>query len=233
VLRRGDLNVRWFNPAGGWVWPAGEGPITYYFPTDPLGPQGFDPVLENLFFPDATPFSSDSDAFSVFRVSHPVALEGRLDALAETPVTWPLELAHLPSPGLPLTFGDRFALLGAELQEDAVLPGSELRLITYWVVLAVDSAPVSEPVVAFVHLTSDGQDIWGQQDWLDVRTTGLQTGDRFAQVHSLPVRPETPPGLYHIQLGLYGPDTLVRLPVTSGAGGTGDRVWVAEVRVTE
>jgi 4-amino-4-deoxy-L-arabinose transferase-like glycosyltransferase len=233
ALRRDDLDVRWFNPAGGWIWPAGEGPITYYFPADPLGPQGFDPVLENLFFLDATSLSSGNDDFSVFRVSRPAALEGRLDTLVEAPVTWPPELAHPPSPGLPLTFGDRFALLGAELQEDTVQPSGELRLITYWVVLAVDSAPVSEPVVAFVHLTSDGQDIWGQQDWLDVRTAGLQPGDRFAQVHSLLVGPETPPGLYHVQLGLYGPDTLVRLPITSGAGGTADRVWVAEARVTE
>jgi hypothetical protein len=233
ALRRDDLDVRWFNPAGGWVWPAGEGPITYYFPADPLGPQDFDPALEKLFFPDATPLSSGSDAFSAFRVSHPAALEKRLDTSVETPVTWPPELAHLPFPGLPLTFGDRFALLRAELQEDTVLPGSELRLITYWVVLAVDSASVSEPVVAFVHLTSDGQDIWGQQDWLDVRAMGLQPGDRFAQVHSLLVGPKTPPGLYHIQLGLYAPDTLVRLPITSGAGGTADRVWVAEARVTE
>jgi hypothetical protein len=198
---------------------------------DPLGPQSFDPVLEGLFIPDASALSPSSagDLFNAFRVVRPAAFEKRLTALGELSVAWPPELAHLPSPGLPLAFGGRFALLGAELQEDAVQPGGELRLISYWEVLTVDPAPV----VAFVHLTSDGQDIWGQQDWLDVRTAGLQLGDRFVQVHSVVIDPETPHGRYHVQLGLYSPDTLVRLPITTVAAGTADRVWVAQAQVTE
>jgi len=229
ALRREDLDVRWFNPGGAWVWPAGADPVTFYFPTDPLGPQAFDPALEHLFAADATLLPTTGDGFTAFHVAHPATLEERLDALANTPVAWPPELAHLIPPTLPLVFGDRFALLGAELEEDTVLPGGELRLITYWEVLAADPAPV----VAFVHLTSDGQDIWGQYDGLDVRPAGLQPGDRFAQVHSVLVKPETPPGLYHVQLGLYGPDTLLRLPVVTGADSTADRVWVGEVLVTE
>jgi 4-amino-4-deoxy-L-arabinose transferase-like glycosyltransferase len=231
ALRRDDLDVRWFNPAGGWVWPAGQDPATFYFPVDPLGPQGFDPVLEGLFLPDASVISlpSTGDLFSAFRVVRSVALEKRLDTLGKGSVAWPPELAHLPPPGLPLAFGGRFTLLGAELQGDGVLPGGELRLTTYWRVLTVDPSPV----VAFVHLTSDGQDIWGQQDWLDVRTAGLQPGDRFAQVHSVVIDPETPPGFYYVQLGLYRPDTLVRLPITTVAAGTADRVWVAQAQVTK
>ena len=151
------------------------------------------------------------------------------DALASTPVTWPPQLAHLAPPALPLVFGDRFALLGAEVQEGAAAPGGDLRLVTYWEIQTADPAPV----VAFVHLTADGQDIWGQQDWLDVQTAGLQPGDRFAQVHLVPVKPETPPSLYHIQLGLYRPDTLLRLPIATGVGETADRVWVGEVWVAE
>ena len=229
ALRREDLDVRWFNPGGGWVWPAGADPVTFYFPTDPLGPQAFDPALEHLFAADAALLPTTGDSFTAFRVAHPATLEKRLDALANTPVAWPPELAHLMPPTLPLVFGDRFALLGAELEEDTVLPGGELRLITYWEVLTADPAPV----VAFVHLISDGQDIWGQYDGLDVRPAGLQPGDRFAQIHSVLVKPETPHGLYHVQLGLYGPDTLMRLPVVTGADSMADRVWVGEVLVTE
>ncbi len=229
ALRREDLSVRWFNPTGGWVWPAGAGPATYYFPADPLGPQTFDSALKALFAADATLLPTTGDDFTAFRVAHPAALEERLDALADTPVAWPPEQAHSLPPTLPLVFGDRFTLLGAELQESSVPPGGELRLVTYWEVLTAD--PV--PVVAFAHLTSDGQDIWGQYDWLDVRTAGLQPGDRFAQVHPVLVRPETPPGPYHVQLGLYNPDTLLRLPIVTGAGGTSDRVWVGDVQVTE
>jgi 4-amino-4-deoxy-L-arabinose transferase-like glycosyltransferase len=229
VLRREDLSVRWFNPAGGWVWPAGTGPTTFYFPADPLGPQAFDPALEGLFVADAALLPVAGDDFAAFRVAHPAALEERLNQVAHAPVAWPPELAHLPPPALPLVFGGRFALLGAELDGRAVPPGGEVRLITYWEALGADPAPV----VAFVHVTADGVDIWGQHDWLDVRAAGLQPGDRFAQVHPVPVRPETPPGRYHVQMGLYGPDTLLRLPIATGAEGTADRVWVGEVVVGE
>ena len=229
ALQREDLDVRWFNPAGGWVWPAGTDPITYYFPTDPLGPQTFDPVLRALFATDAALLPTTSDDFAALRVAHPAALEEWLDALVGTPAAWPPHLAHLAPPALPLVFGDRFALLGSEVQEGAVAPGGHLRLVTYWEVQAADPAPV----VAFAHLTADGQDIWGQQDWLDVRPAGLQPGDRFAQVHVVPVKPGTPPGLYHVQLGLYRPDTLLRLPIATGTSEAADRVWVGEVRVAE
>jgi hypothetical protein len=121
------------------------------------------------------------------------------------------------------------ALLGVELGAGTVQPGGELRLITYWEV--VDADPT--PVVAFVHLTADGHEIWGQHDWLDVRAEGLWLGDRFAQVHPVPVNPETPPGLYHVQLGLYNPATLQRLPIAAGVGDTADRVCVGGVGVVE
>jgi len=228
ALRRRDLSVRWFNPAGGWVWPAGSGPTTFYFPHDPLGAQSFDPELQELFAADAVPLPSPSGDFTVFRVARPAALEARLAKFADASLAWPPELSHLPRPAVPLAFGNHLALVGVDLQTATSAPGGKLRLVTYWQVQTADPAPL----VAFIHLTSKGQDIWGQQDWLDVRPASLLPGDRFAQVHTVPVKAETPPGLYHVELGLYAPDTLVRLPITSVGGGMADRVWVGEVQVT-
>jgi 4-amino-4-deoxy-L-arabinose transferase-like glycosyltransferase len=228
ALRRDDLSVRWFDPAGGWVWPAGEGPVTTYLPTDPLGPQTFDSELQALFLADATLLPTGHDDFAAFRVDDPAAFVARLDALESPPLAWPPDKAHLPPPTLPLVFGDRFALLGAELQTDVVQPGGQLRLLTFWQVLAADPAPV----VAFVHLTSDGTDIWGQVDWLSVRAKGLQPGDRFVQVHLVPVAPETPPGTYHAMLGLYPPPNWQqRLPIATGTEETADRVLLGEIEV--
>lgn len=230
ALRRKDLTVRWFNPGGAWLWPAGTGPATFYIPSDPLGPQEFDSDLQALFFTDAVLLPVADNDFVAFRITRPMALEERLKAVAQgTLLAWPPDLAHLQAPALPLTFGGRFALLGAEAPEGTVRAGEELRLVTYWQVLAADPAPV----VAFVHLTDDGFDIWGQHDGLDVRVVGLQPGDRFAQVHRVPVKPETPPGVYHLQLGLYGPDTLTRLPIAVGGDATADRVWVEKIQVQE
>lgn len=228
ALRREDLRARWFNPGAAWVWPAGSEPVTFYFPTDPLGPQTFDAVLQELFIADAVPVSSTSDDFTAFRIDRYEMLERQLKAAASTSVAWPPDLAHLSPPTLPLVFGARFSLLGAELQQASVAPGEELRLTTYWEVLAADPSPV----VAFVHLTSDGRDIWGQHDGLDVRSAGLRPGDRFAQAHHVLVAPETPPGVYHIQIGLYHPETLARLPIAAGGDDIVDRVWVGQVEVT-
>jgi hypothetical protein len=86
--------------------------------------------------------------------------------------------------------------------------------------------------VAFAHVIGEGETIWGQQDWLDVRMAGLQPGDHFAQVHTVTINPETPPGEYGLLLGLYGPDTLLRLPIANGADdAAADRVVVGQVRV--
>jgi 4-amino-4-deoxy-L-arabinose transferase-like glycosyltransferase len=238
ALRRDDLSVRWFDPGGrcgfegdlgaGWVWPAGEGPITYYFPTDPLEPQTIDPELQALFFADAELMLAGRSGFTAFRVESPTAFEDRLNALQSLPLAWPADKAHLPSPAFPLVFGGRFALLGAELQVDSVQPGSQLRLLTYWEVLNADPTPV----VAFVHLTSDGTDIWGQVDWLSVWADGLQPGDRFVQVHPVPVKLETPPGTYHAMLGLYTPpDWQQRLSIATGTEDTSDRVLLGEIVV--
>jgi len=227
ALRRDDLDVRWFNPGGGWVWPAGSDPVTYYFPVDPLGPQAPDPGLEALLVADAALLPTPGDDFSAFRVTSPAALEQRLERLSGASVAWPADLEHLPRPALPIVFSDRFALLAVELDEGAIRPGGQVRLTTYWETLAAEPTPV----VAFVHLTSDGHDIWGQHDWLDVRPESLFPGDRFAQVHTVPVSPETPPGRYHLQLGLYRPDILERLPIATGTDAAADRVWVAEVQV--
>jgi len=229
ALRREDLAVRWFNPAGGWVWPAGDGPATVYFPTDPLGRQAYDSALRELFVADAALLPAAGCAFTSFRVDRPTALEERLRSVRDARVAWPPDLEPLSPPALPLSFDQRFALLGYELQEITISPRDEVRLTSYWEVLAADS----KPVVAFVHLTRDGQDIWGQQDRLDVRPAGLRPGDRFAQVHAVPVKPETLAGAYYVQLGLYNPDTMARLPIAPAPGSTADRVWVGYIEVTD
>ena len=112
----------------------------------------------------------------------------------------------------------------------AIQAGDLLRFITYWQVLRHDPTPL----VAFAHLTDDGTAIWGQQDRLDVRAEALQPGDRFVQLHQLQLDPETPAGEYHVQIGLYGPDTLVRLPIQlENSTDMPDRIYIGQVDVIE
>jgi hypothetical protein len=185
--------------------------------------------LISLFVTDAIPVMQQHRSFTAYQVADPTALEKRLVGARETVVTWPPDIPSLPAPTLPLVFDDRFALLGAELEleGETARPGKRLRLITFWQVLASDPTPV----VAFTHLTSDGKDIWGQHDGLDVRPAGLSAGDRFAQIHSVTVKPETPAGSYFLQIGLYNPDTLVRLPILVDGQAMADRAAVMELEV--
>lgn len=224
---REHTHVRWFNPAAAWVWPSGSGPATIYLPNDPLGPQTFEDTLQKLFAPDAHELQPRDEDFTAFQISRPKTLTEKLGTVGQLDITWSTDLAHLQSPTLPLNFGDRFAFLGAEIPTGAVVAGDIARVITYWEAKGGDN----EPVVAFAHVTSDGQDIWGQYDGLEVRPDSLQPGDRFAHVYTISLSPETPQGVYHMQIGFYHPDTLERVPIRTSETETADRVWIAELVV--
>jgi hypothetical protein len=223
--------VRWFNPAGGWVWPATDVPVVYYFPTDPLGPQQYESTLQQLFLADAEPLPVDGDDYQAYRVTRPALFAEKFEQIgAETAVSWPSELAHLGETAVPVNFDDRLILQGVDMLTPAIRSNEPLRFITYWQVRRQDAAPV----VAFAHLMGDDATIWAQQDWLDVRVESLQSGDRFVQLHQLQLNPDTPPGEYSIQLGLYGPDTLMRLPIRlDGSTDAPDRILVGQVEVVE
>ncbi|MCA9898814.1 MAG: glycosyltransferase family 39 protein [Anaerolineales bacterium] len=215
--------VRWFNPVGAWVWPTTSPLAAYYFPDAPLAPQQYDPELLALFQDDAVSLSASRGGYVKYVLEDAPRFEARLAEVAgETTVSWPPDFAQLPAPQLPINFDNRLHLLAASRPQ---VVGDAVRFVTYWRVDVADPTPL----VAFVHLTSDGVDIWGQQDWLDVRLAGLQPGDRFAQVHTVPIDPNTPNGRYHVQLGLYRPDTLVRLPIIAADGQTADRIFAGEL----
>jgi hypothetical protein len=89
--------VRWFNPAGAWVWPADAFPATYYFPEAPLGPQQFDAELQSLFGADAGSSEEVFADYRTFLLPDAAQFEVRLaEVVGETAVAWPPDFAHLP-----------------------------------------------------------------------------------------------------------------------------------------
>jgi len=223
--------VRWFNPAGAWIWLPEETETTYYFPKAPLGAQHVESVLQEMFLADAESVPVEGDDFQAYRVTNPSVFEGKFEqAGVETSVSWPIELAYLGETAVPVNFDDRLTLHGVEILNSSVKAGESLRFITYWQVLKHEPSPL----VAFAHLTDDGANIWAQQDWLDVRAESLQPGDRFVQLHQLQLNPDTPSGEYYVQLGLYSPDSLVRLPIQlDDSPDSPDRILIGEVEVME
>jgi 4-amino-4-deoxy-L-arabinose transferase-like glycosyltransferase len=229
TLRRQDLQIRWFNPARAWVWPSDVHATTYYFPQDPLGPQSYDPALWELFAKDADRLLAGTDRFDAFKVTQQSELDALLPRLRETPISWPPQLSDCPQPRLPVSFDGRLALLGAQLTNAQVANGLPVRLVTYWEV----ESEQDDPLVLFVHLTSDGQDIWGQHDGLDLRLPSLGQGDRFAQVHEVTVDQEAPQEVYRLQLGVYDPRDLVRVPVQTRVPCSADRIWLYRIDINE
>jgi hypothetical protein len=126
----------------------------------------------------------------------------------------------LPNPQQ-IQFSDGISLVGFELSTRTVTPGETLTLTLFW---QANAAP-SQDYKVFVHLIGqDGQRV-AQHDADPqngaVPTSRWQPGQRVVDSHPLDISPDTPPGAYHFQVGLYDSETGQRLPIRKIGG-----VWV-------
>jgi hypothetical protein len=152
---------------------------------------------------------------------------------------------------LPVDFGGQLALVGYELlprtaglpaqflykssaatsagDRNQVSRGDELGLITAWqIVRELDS-----PLAIFVHLLDSEGRISGQHDGLGVDPYSLRAGDVVLQVHRFAVEEEALPGPYWLQVGLYNPETMNRLPVLVNGTPVADRILLETVHVED
>ena len=88
----------------------------------------------------------------------------------------------------------------------------------------------------FAHLLDAQNRIAAQHDGLPAGwtrpTTGWLPGEVIADVHELALDANLPPGVYTLEVGLYNPETKVRLPVLDEAGQIiKDRVLLEPVSV--
>jgi hypothetical protein len=119
---------------------------------------------------------------------------------------------------LSASFDDTAEMLGYDLKQD----GHDLTLVTYW--RAGDQ--LIAPLQMFVHVLRPDGSIAAQQDRLDVPAYGWRAGDVIAQVHHLVLPPDLEKGA--VAIGLYNPDTGIRLPVTID-GQTTDRLLLTQL----
>jgi hypothetical protein len=110
-------------------------------------------------------------------------------------------------------------LVGYDLERREISPGQRLRLVLYWRA----QAEAAEDYTVFVHLVGqDASDIIAQQDnppqggWYP---TGLWSrGELVRDPYELLVPPDTPPGEYEIEVGMYRAEDGSRLPLLDGQG---------------
>jgi hypothetical protein len=129
-------------------------------------------------------------------------------------------LFQVPDMGHPqgAQLGEAIQFLGYDLPENPVRAGDVLRLTLYWQALQESTRSYT----VFTHLLDANSCIWGQKDSLPgggaLPTTGWMVGEVLVDNYEIVVDPNTPPGKYFLEIGMYNAATDERLPASDQAG---------------
>ncbi|NWG15954.1 MAG: glycosyltransferase family 39 protein [Chloroflexi bacterium] len=142
---------------------------------------------------------------------------------------------NVPNP-ISINFENQIELVGYALTDLSPAAGSRLELTLYWRALNVIPfdykvfANILDPVTLTKYAASDGMPAQWQRP-----TTTWTPGEIIEDVHILSISPDTPPGIYELELGLYreAPDgTFPRLRIVTADGGMAfNFVYLNRVRV--
>ncbi|MFQ5576374.1 MAG: ArnT family glycosyltransferase [Anaerolineae bacterium] len=154
-------------------------------------------------------------------------LEHRFDHSA-----YPAAFARRSRPQVPLAvnFGGKIKLAGYSLDTRRAYPGGRIVLTLYWQA----QQPVAESYKVFVHLDSERK--YAQADSIPVcaryPTDLWRPGQTIADRHALALPLDVPPGEHPLVVGLYLPDSGLRLDVLDAAGNpAGVGFTLAEVAI--
>lgn len=132
---------------------------------------------------------------------------------------------------LQANLGDQVELLGYDLDRTEAQAGETLHLTLYWRALS----EMETSYTVFTHLLDGGEQIRGQQDNPPLRgtypTTLWMPGEIIVDPYDITIKADTPSGLHVIEIGLYDPADLSRLPILDATGVIGDRILLSEVKV--
>ncbi len=191
LIKRRDLDVRWFDSRTALVLPSSGGQIFIprIVPLDPL-------LRARLAAWGAREHGDPSGGFTWFDLA--AARVTGLETVAALPTG-----AAIP---LPQQLDNEMSLLGYESLNPALRPGQEMTVLSYW------QAPLLPlpPLKAFVHLTDAGGKLIAQSDGLYAPAQFWRSGDMIVQLHHIRVPTDAPPGSYHLELGLYDEQTGTR-----------------------
>jgi hypothetical protein len=119
--------------------------------------------------------------------------------------------------GVP-SFGDRLALVEAQVDSPAARPGGQVQVSLTWQSLR----PLSKDYTVFVQALGPDGRLYGQDDSWPVAgtfpTSQWRPGERVEDVHRFSLRPDAPPGRYRVIAGWYLLATMERLPVQDEQG---------------
>lgn len=157
-------------------------------------------------------------------------------AIAEVRVSGPPRVFTPPQVGMRVgtRFGAWVELYGADVAATTLRQGDSLKVTLHWLALE----EMAKSYTVFVHLIDADNRVWTQQDSVPQGgarpTTGWLPGEYITDEYTLYVKPDTPPGEYWIEVGLYdaADPTFPRLPVLGADGqSVGDRVLLAKIGI--
>lgn len=130
-------------------------------------------------------------------------------------------------------FGKLIELSGYEMGERVLRPGETLHLTLYWRALR----PIPDNYAVFTHVRGEGETLWAGQDaWPqngDAPTALWSVGQIITDTYALTLKPDTPPGQHHVEVGLYHAETLQRLRLfnVEGYPTDADFIFLSQIRV--
>jgi hypothetical protein len=133
---------------------------------------------------------------------------------------------------LDVNFGDQVSLLGYDLPSATLQPGDTLSVTLYWKARQNLNADYS----AFAQLVDEQMNIYAQMDSLHPGRypTHLWEPEEYNQdAHEIYIPPGTPPGEYSLGVGLYDPETMMRLPILESEGHQAGMYFLAQITVTK
>jgi len=143
----------------------------------------------------------------------------------------PREDSAVPNP-VDFDFEGRIALAGYDLDRRTTRPGETIHLTLYWQALA----EMEQDYTVFTHVLGEEDRLWAQMDSQPqggaAPTSSWQVGQVVEDHYDLVIKPDTPPDVYDIEVGLYLAATGRRLGVLDKGGRLRDnRVLLSKVRV--
>ncbi|MBI4315823.1 MAG: hypothetical protein HY679_07795, partial [Chloroflexi bacterium] len=124
------------------------------------------------------------------------------DALTLVPLTIAANAGEAPNPQA-LNFDNQIQLAGYSMDRRTVAPGQAVTLTLYWRGLK----PIHTNYSVFAHVRGQGEALWaGADTWPQngaAPTAAWTPGALIAETRALTLKPDTPPGVYDVEVGLY------------------------------
>lgn len=130
-------------------------------------------------------------------------------------------------------FGNLIELTGYTLEPRVVRAGETVTVTLYWQALQ----PIATNYAVFTHVRGAGETLWAGQDaWPQngaAPTVTWRVGHLITDTYALTLKPDTPPGQWAVEVGVYDSESLVRLQLLTDDGRwtDADYLYLSKIRV--